>query len=138
MQLKTFLISLSSTLALTACVETVVEPATDYYVPYRIPIVDRPTPVQLQDVKWYVVTEENIDAFVTDFEKRNGPLAFVALSVNDYEKLALNVQDLRRYMLQQREVIVYYENSINSLGTLYVRTESNDIVATVWATYDQE
>jgi len=39
-------------------------------------------------------------------------LAFVALSVKDYENLALNVAELRRFINQQKEIIVYYEKAV--------------------------
>jgi hypothetical protein len=36
----------------------------------------------------------------------------MAISVRDYERLSLNVDELRRYILQQKEIIVYYEDSV--------------------------
>tara|TARA_B110000977_G_scaffold199766_1_gene288138 strand:- start:809 stop:955 length:147 start_codon:yes stop_codon:yes gene_type:complete len=39
-------------------------------------------------------------------------LAFVALSVKDYENLALNVAELRRFINQQKEIIIYYEKAM--------------------------
>ena len=39
-------------------------------------------------------------------------LAFVALSMKDYENLALNISDLRRFLNQQNEIIVYYEKAV--------------------------
>jgi len=39
-------------------------------------------------------------------------LAFVALSVKDYENLALNVAELRRFINQQKEIIIYYEEAM--------------------------
>jgi len=32
--------------------------------------------------------------------------------MKDYENLALNIADLRRYINQQTEVIVYYEKAV--------------------------
>tara|TARA_B100001057_G_scaffold253669_1_gene253922 strand:+ start:3582 stop:3710 length:129 start_codon:yes stop_codon:yes gene_type:complete len=32
--------------------------------------------------------------------------------MKDYENLALNIADLRRFLEQQNEVIVYYENAL--------------------------
>jgi hypothetical protein len=35
----------------------------------------------------------------------------VAFSVKDYENLSLNIAELRRYIGQQKEIIIYYENA---------------------------
>jgi hypothetical protein len=35
------------------------------------------------------------------------------LSVKDYENLALNIGELRRYINQQTEIIVYYEEAVS-------------------------
>jgi len=40
-------------------------------------------------------------------------LAYVALSIKDYENLALNISELRRFINQQTEIIVYYEKSLS-------------------------
>ena len=39
-------------------------------------------------------------------------MAFVALSMKDYENLALNISDLRRFINQQDKIIVYYEDAV--------------------------
>jgi len=68
--------------------------------------------VQLIDTKVYVVNKENLNSFVTEFKETHGEVAFVALSMRDYENLALNVAELRRYINQQTQIIVYYEDSV--------------------------
>ena len=40
----------------------------------------------------------------------NGDVVFVAFSVSDYELLAYNMQELRRYIREVQEVVVYYRN----------------------------
>lgn len=77
-----------------------------------IPTVARPKPLQLVDTKVYVVNEQNIDEFIAEFTEIHGDLAFVALSINDYENLAVNIADIRRFINQQTEIIIYYENAV--------------------------
>ena len=77
-----------------------------------VPIVAHPKQVQLNDVKIYVVSKENYDEFVKEFESKNGSDAYIAISVKDYENLSLNFAELRRYMEQQKQIIVYYENAV--------------------------
>ena len=77
-----------------------------------VPTVARPKPVQLNDVRVYVVNKENYESFVKEFEAENGQLAYVALSMRDYSNLALNVAELRRFINQQTQIIVYYEDAV--------------------------
>ena len=60
----------------------------------------------------YVVNERILDDFLADFKERHGEVAFVALSMKDYENLALNIAEMRRYLNQQTQIIVYYEDAV--------------------------
>ena len=77
-----------------------------------VPIVARPKPIDLVDTRVYVVTKNNYESFVKEFTEEHGELAYVVLSMKDYENLAINIADLRRYIEQQTEIIVYYENAV--------------------------
>jgi len=77
-----------------------------------VPIVARPKPINLTDTQVYVVNKDNLEAFIAEFTEQNGELAFVALSIDTYENLALNISELRRYINQQNEIIVYYEKAM--------------------------
>ncbi|MBL6771504.1 MAG: hypothetical protein ISQ22_09065 [Rhizobiales bacterium] len=78
----------------------------------KIPTVSRPKPLQLSDTRVFVVTKDNYEEFVKEFTDTYGDLAFVALSMKDYENLALNIADIKRYLEQQNEIIVYYEKAV--------------------------
>jgi len=78
----------------------------------QVPTVARPKPINLTDTRLYVVNEDNIEDFLAEFEEVNGNRAFVAFSVKDYENLALNIAELRRYIKQQGEIILYYETAV--------------------------
>ena len=77
-----------------------------------VPIVARPKGVQLNDVKIYVVNEDNYEEFIEEFRAKNGEIVYIAISVKDYENLSLNIAELRRYIEQQKQVIVYYEEAV--------------------------
>jgi len=52
-----------------------------------------------------------LDRFLDDVKKKNnGDIVFFAISVEDYELMAYNMQELRRYIREVQEVIVYYRN----------------------------
>jgi hypothetical protein len=80
----------------------------------QIPIQNRPQQIQMNtNMKWWVVTEENFKEFKASFQKENGdPLVAYVLSVKDYETLALNMAEIKRYLEQQKSIIVYYEEAI--------------------------
>tara|TARA_R110000868_G_scaffold408783_1_gene692427 strand:+ start:3786 stop:4094 length:309 start_codon:yes stop_codon:yes gene_type:complete len=77
-----------------------------------VPIVARPKGVQLNDVKIYVVNKDNFEEFIAAYRKKNGGDARIVISVKDYENLSLNFAELRRYIEQQKEIIVYYEEAV--------------------------
>jgi len=78
----------------------------------KIPTQNRPRPVALSNLHFYVVTEDTFAAFKKRFTKENGDLLFYALSVRDYETLALNMAELKRFLEQQKQLIVYYEKAV--------------------------
>ena len=77
-----------------------------------VPIQPQPKPVDMIDVKFYVVTEENYEEFKEKFMKTNNDYVFYAVSVHDYENLAFNMAELYRYITQQKEIMIYYEKAV--------------------------
>ncbi len=67
-----------------------------------------PRGIDLKDPFWYVVSEKNIDDFLDRVKKEEGRLVFVAMSIPDYELMAYNMQELKRYIKELKEVVVYY------------------------------
>ena len=67
-----------------------------------------PREIDLKEPYWYVVSDKNVDEFITRVEKEHGELVFVAMSIPDYEIMAYNMQELKRYINELKEVVVYY------------------------------
>ena len=67
-----------------------------------------PREIDLKEPYWYVVSKANIDDFLVKVEKEQGQLVFFAMSVPDYELMAYNMQELKRYINEMQEIIVYY------------------------------
>lgn len=118
MQLNKYLKILSLSLAITSLAgcslfseniktETV-------YLKRDIPIQERPKPIDLANMKFYAVSEKNIDEFLKSFEDKYGNIVFLAITVPDYETLSLNIAEVRRYIEQQQALILYYEKNIMS------------------------
>ena len=81
-------------------------------------MVSRPKPLQLIDTRVRVVTKENLEEFLTEFEEQYGDIAFTVLSMKDYENLAMNIAELKRFIGQQDEIIVYYEEALTDESNL--------------------
>ena len=67
-----------------------------------------PRGIDLKEPYWYVVSEKNIDEFLDKLKKEEGRIVFVAMSIPDYELMSYNMQELKRYINELKEVVVYY------------------------------
>ena len=82
-------------------------------VPVVIPKIAPPKDMRLENIRIYVVSEdENINEFKETFRKIHGEVVFVAISIKDYENMSLNIAEMKRYIDQQKQVILYYEDAL--------------------------
>ena len=80
----------------------------------NVPLQNRPRQLQLNDIHWYVVTEENFAEFKKKIQEENGdPLVAYVISVKDYETLAIDMAEIKRYIDQQKQIIIYYEKALS-------------------------
>ena len=80
----------------------------------NVPLQNRPRQLDLANIHWYVVTEENFVEFKKKFQKENGdPLVAYVISVKDYETLAIDMAEIKRYIDQQKQIIIYYEKALS-------------------------
>ena len=88
-------------------------------VPLRIYQPPLPAAIDLLDVNFFVITEENLAEQIKIIEKMlDGNFVVFALTPDGYEKMAENFQEVRRYVRQQKELIIYYrEATTQSEGT---------------------
>ena len=105
------LILIASSLAACSSIEPRIVVKTDY-VEKEIPVQPHPKGVTVYPTYFYTVNEENLEEFLERFEKENGDVVFFAISVPHYENLSLTMADLKRYIGQQKSLILYYEESI--------------------------
>ena len=75
-----------------------------------------PREISLNDPYWYVVSDKNLNEFLTRIEKESGNVVFFAMSVPDYELMAYNTQELKRYISELQEVVVYYRKVTTPQG----------------------
>ena len=68
-----------------------------------------PREIDLKQPTWFVVTPSNFEEFQARIVDQEGELVFLAMSVPDYEVMAYNMQELKRYITEMKDVVVYYK-----------------------------
>tara|TARA_R110000803_G_scaffold50921_1_gene105511 strand:+ start:2048 stop:2371 length:324 start_codon:yes stop_codon:yes gene_type:complete len=77
----------------------------------RLDIYQPPLPqeIHLQDVTWFIITKDNWDESTVKVETLlGGDFVVMALTPVGYESMAHNLQEMRRFIRQQKEIILYY------------------------------
>lgn len=71
-----------------------------------------------------------LDRFIDDMKKQHGgDVVFVAMTVEDYELMSYNTQEIKRYINQLGEVIIYYRNVTigdKDAGAVEIKVEENE------------
>ena len=80
----------------------------------KLPLnIANPEPLNLDHVEWVIVTRENIDEVWAEIQADNEGVALFALRHGDYERLALNIADIRKligeYVIILKQYKEYYE-----------------------------
>ena len=76
----------------------------------RIPLnLNHPTPLQLQKVEFVVSHKDNSEAVFSDLEKKKMEPVLFCLTGVDYKALAVNISDIKDYIILQRKVIDLYK-----------------------------
>ena len=87
-------------------------------VPVEIFQPPMPNPVLLRDVYWFVITEENLEEKLEQIRIIQDADAVVfGITPADYENMTWNIQELRRYIRQQKELIIYYRGATKPSDT---------------------
>jgi hypothetical protein len=67
-----------------------------------------PREIDLKQPEWIAVTPENKDEQLARIEEQEGELVFLAMTIPDYEVMAYNMQEIKRYITELKDVVVYY------------------------------
>ena len=105
-------------LFLTGCAGNKVKPESKVVIQKviekKLPLnIAAPEPLNLDHVEWVIVTRENIDEVWAQIEGDNEGVALFALRHGDYEKLAMNIVEIRKligeYVIILKQYKEYYE-----------------------------
>lgn len=76
-----------------------------------------PPEIQLDDVQWFVLTENNLEDKITEVKNFTGSeFVIFGMTPQSYENMAYNFQEMRRYIRQQTEIIKYYREATKPKG----------------------
>ena len=67
-----------------------------------------PREIDLKQLQWIAVTPDNWEEQLARIEKQEGELVFLAMTIPDYEAMAYNMQEIKRYITELKDVVVYY------------------------------
>ena len=65
--------------------------------------------LNLRTLDWKVVTPENIDQVWEEIRSSGRPIVLFALTDEGYERVSLNLSDIRAYIQEQRAIIAAYD-----------------------------
>lgn len=71
--------------------------------------LDTVEPLDLKPVKWIVITRQNVAEVFSNLEQEGKSVALFALDTDTYEVLAINMEDIKRYILTQNKILVKYK-----------------------------
>ena len=81
-----------------------------------------PREIDLKEVRWLTITPENFEEQFKVIEEQEGELVFLAMTIPDYEVMAYNMQELKRYITELKDVVVYYRE----VTTADLNTQNNE------------
>ena len=96
-------------------VETIVKPT--------IAIAQKPRPVEFGDLNVKVITEANVQEVIEEMKTNQGQFLVYALDPLTFKNLAIGIEEIKRYIQQQKDIIVYYEKALTDDVT---EGENND------------
>ena len=85
-------------------VETIVKPT--------IAIAQKPRPVEFDELKVKVITEANVQEVIQEMKDNQGQFLVYALDPVTFKNLAIGIEEIKRYIEQQNDIIVYYEKAV--------------------------
>ena len=84
----------------------------DRIVKPTIAVVPRPRPVEFDELKVKVITEANVQEVIEEMKTNQGQFLVYALDPVTFKNLAVGIEEIKRYIQQQKDIIIYYEKAV--------------------------
>ena len=84
-------------------IQTVAKPKTRLAIPSQ-------EPVSTRKVQWFIITPENVEEVFSKLKSDNVSVVLFGLTDDGYENLALNLRELRAFIVREKAVIGAYKD----------------------------
>ena len=78
----------------------------------QIRIVSRPSPIKMKNSDIIVVTESNLEEVINRVKNTQGEFVLYAMTAQSFEALALNFEQIKKFIETQNQIILYYEKAV--------------------------
>jgi hypothetical protein len=97
----------------------------DRIVKPTIAVVPRPRPVEFDELKVKVITETNVQEVIEEMKTNQGQFLVYALDPMTFKNLAIGIEEIKRYIQQQKDIIIYYEKAVTDEQTSTIPVGEN-------------
>ena len=117
--IQSVLLLLILTTLLTSCAGVKTLEIFKKEVPREKLNLDKPTPLQMEEIYWHIITSENAEEVFAKLEKDGIDPVLFGLTDKDFEMLAKNFAKIRNQLMQTNELLDQYKE-------YYEETEDDD------------
>jgi hypothetical protein len=72
--------------------------------------IESPKPLQPEKIEWVIITPDNVDKVWKKLKSKNKDLVLFGLTDDGYEKLSINMAEIRNFINSQRIIILKYKD----------------------------
>ena len=112
--IQSVLLLLILTTLLTSCAGVKTLEIFKKEVPREKLNLDKPTPLQMEEIYWHIITSENAEEVFAKLEKDGIDPVLFGLTDKDFEMLAKNFAKIRNQLMQTNELLDQYKEYYES------------------------
>jgi hypothetical protein len=90
--------------------------------------LDRPTPLQLEQIKWIIITSENASEVFKKMEEQGLDPVLFGLTDNDYQLIAKNFAQIRNQLKLQTIYLISIKNTTNQRRKIMIRNFKDIVI----------
>jgi len=72
--------------------------------------IEQPKPLSPQKIEWVIITPDNVDEVWKKLKDKKKDLVLFGLTDDGYEKLSINMAEIRNFINTQRVIIMKYKD----------------------------
>ncbi len=107
--IQSVLLLLTLTILLTSCAVVKTLEIFKQEVPREKLNLEKPTPLQMEEIYWHIITSENAEEVFAKLEKDGIDPVLFGLTDKDFEMLAKNFAKIRNQLMQTNKLLDQYK-----------------------------